>query len=253
MISLSRISSIFLQNRFDKKAVDYVLGSSVSLPNMEALLNGVRNSKEMDSLQQAVYIPVKILYELRDVTNGKNAIMDDMRAINDSIKIENGSAHVMDVSQTVDKLFTKIATAGDAKVKKNLEKVAKDFSGGNLYTLKTTVTELFKTAKDQNAPNNDEHQVWQKKTVDTNSVFRKSQDLQIGRHFDATKVSFVDAYHSPKGGVKLEVICTFLIGLLNDLQHGSLYTTSAIFVKNRSPINCATGAATASPIAMYGI
>ncbi len=221
----TEISSRFLElkraigsPKFEKKAYEYVLESSVSLPNMKALLQGIRNFKEMDNLQKAVYILVYMVYEIREVTEGKSAIMKDMRKINDSIKIESGSAYVVDVSQTLDSLFKKFTLVEDGKSKEKLEKVAKDFStsGKTLETLRKTIDKLFDSAKINSFA--------QQNRYDTNTVamptaLKNRQGTSIKSPSEAPHVSSYQKPAAPQSPSKAPTS-------LNDRQKSSMKSPS---------------------------
>ena len=201
MPGLSSIANILSRNKFDKKAYDYVLGSSVSLPNMKALLQGIRNSKEMDDLQKAVYILVKIIYELRDVTESKNMMMDSMRGIDSSIEFKESAAGVnKNLSSDVDKLFATFnaAAVSNKNAKKNLKKVAKDFgASGGLNVLKETEKMLFNA-------------------VSSARLAERQESIQASA-MGAEEINFknVPAYKRSSGGISLEKICNWLIDFLS--------------------------------------
>lgn len=201
MPGLSSIANILSRNKFDKKAYDYVLGSSVSLPNMKALLQGIRNSKEMDDLQKAVYILVKIIYELRDVTESKNMMMDSMRGIDSSIEFKESAAGVnKNLSSDVDKLFATFnaAAVSNKNAEKSLKKVAKDFgASGRLDVLKATEKLLFNAAL--NAQSSEQQGSIQVSGMDKKEI----------------KFDGVPPYERSSEGISLEAICNWLIDFLS--------------------------------------
>lgn len=197
MPGLSSIANILSRNKFDKKAYGHVLGSSTSLPNMKALLQGIRNSKEMDDLQKAVYILVKIIYELRDVTESKKMMMDSMRDIDSSIEFKESAAGVnKNLSSDVDKLFATFnaAAASNKNAKKSLKKVAKDFgASGKLDVLKATEKMLF------------------------NSALNVRPGSTSVSQLNKKEISFenVPAYKQSSRGISLEAVCNWLIDFLS--------------------------------------
>ena len=197
MPGLSSIANILSRNKFDKKAYNHVLSSSASLPNMKALLQGIRNSKEMDDLQKAVYILVKIIYELRDVTESKNMMMDSMRGIDSSIEFKESAAGVnKNLSSYVDKLFATFnaAAVSNKNAEKSLKKVAKDFgASGKLDVLKATEKMLF------------------------NSALNVRPGSTSVSQLNKKEISFenVPAYKQSSRGISLEAVCNWLIDFLS--------------------------------------
>lgn len=201
MPGLSSIANILSRNKFDKKAYDHVLSSSASLPNMKALLQGIRNSKEMDDLQKAVYILVKMIYELKDVTESKSMMMKSMEDIDGSIEIKGGTASIKkNLSSDIDTLFATFnaAAVSNKNAEKSLKKVAKDFgASGGLNVLKEIEKMLFNA-------------------VSSARLAERQESIQASA-MGAEEINFknVPAYKRSSGGISLEKICNWLIDFLS--------------------------------------
>lgn len=201
MPGLTKLVNIFRRNKFDKKAYDHVLGSSTSLPNMKSLLGGIKDLKEMDDLQKAVYILVKIIYELRDITESKNMMMNHMQSIDGSIEFKGGTAGVKkNLSTDVDNLFASFSAvaANNKKVGNGLKKVASDFgASGGLGNLQATEKLLFNAVLNAQPSG-------QQGSIQVSGVNEKE-----------IKFEGVPPYERSSRGISLEAICNWLIDFLS--------------------------------------